>query len=95
MVPVGGAVALTLRACVAGGPGGAAEAVLTEQHCSLEAILVLRVGEARGEVWLAGLGLQTAAVWLTCQPWHFQLCRLEGRRAANSRTVHDTAHSLA
>ena len=52
---VGGAASITLRACVAGGPGGAVEKVVAEDKCSLDCILVLRI-EGGNDVFLSLLG---------------------------------------
>lgn len=54
-MPVGGTASLTLRACVVGGPSGAAEAVVSEQRCCLDCILVLRV-EGGNDVFLSLAG---------------------------------------
>ncbi len=49
---MGGSATVALHACVVGGAAGAAEAVLTEQQCCLDSILVMRV-EGGNDIFLS------------------------------------------
>lgn len=82
VVPVGGAATLTLRACVAGGPGGSAEAVVSEQQGRLETVLILRV-EGGNDIFLTLSGSYTPSCfglgWVTLAALPRRVCSGPGR----------------